>query len=229
MSDPYAAAKRAAGRAAADLVRPGQRIGLGTGSTVVHVLDRLGERVRDEKLDFLGVPTSVDTARRSTALGIRLTTLDDVDTLDLTIDGADEIDARKNMIKGGGGALVRERIVAAAAKEMVVVVSANKVVDALGSTFLLPVEILQFGVRQTLARLARLGCEPRLRKQADGNPFVTDNGNWIADCKFAPITDPGGLHRLINTTPGVLDSGLFVGIAGRVFVGEQDGRVRTIP
>ncbi|HLU39754.1 MAG TPA: ribose-5-phosphate isomerase RpiA, partial [Planctomycetota bacterium] len=160
MNDPYAAAKRAAGRAAADLVPDGAVIGLGTGSTVAFVLERLAERTA-EGLRVRGVPTSEDTARKARALGLELIGLDDVERLDLTIDGADEVDADKNLIKGGGGALLREKIVAAASREMIVVVSDNKLVDRLGA-FRVPVEVLAFGQRQTAAALRALGARVEL-------------------------------------------------------------------
>lgn len=226
MSDPYLASKRAAGRAAAEFVRPGMRVGLGTGSTFVFVLERLAERQRAEGLDFAGVPTSEDTARRAKELGIALVSLDDVPALDLTIDGADEIDGAKTMIKGGGGALVREKIVAAAAREMVVVVSANKVVGTLGSTFKLPIEVMPFGWRQTSARIAALGLANERRVRKDGSLYVTDNGNWILDAQLPQRSDHRELERALNAIPGVVDCGLFVGLAGRVFVGDLDGGVR---
>jgi ribose 5-phosphate isomerase A len=221
MLDPYAAAKCAAGRAAADLVPHGAVLGLGTGSTVAFVLERLAERAA-QGLAVRGVPTSEDTARKARALGLPLTTLDDVDGLDLTIDGADEIDASKNMIKGGGGALLREKIVAAASREMIVVVSDNKVVDRLGA-FRVPVEALAFGHRQVLRAVQRLGGRGTVRVR-DGKPVVTDNGHWIVDCDFGLIADPARLERDLDAIPGVVESGLFIGMAGRVFVGDREGR-----
>ena len=221
MIDPYAEAKRAAGRAAADLVPPGAVIGLGTGSTVAFVLERLAERAA-QGLRVRGVPTSDDTARKARALGLSLTTLDDVDALDLTIDGADEIDTRKNMIKGGGGALLREKIVAAASREMIVVVSDNKLVERLGA-FRVPVEVLAFGQRQVINAVQRLHGRATLRAK-DGRAVVTDNGNCILDCDFGLIDDPARLERDLDAIPGVVESGLFVGMAGRVFVGDRNGR-----
>ena len=228
MSDPYLASKRAAGRAAAELVRPGMRVGLGTGSTFVFVLERLAERIREDGLEFVGVPTSEDTAKRAKDLGVCLVTLDEVTALDLTIDGADEIDGSKTMIKGGGGALVREKIVAAAALEMVVVVSANKLVEVLGSTFKLPVEVLTFGWRQAAARIESLGLAVQRRMRKDGGAFVSDNGNLILDCALPPALDPRQLELTLNAIPGVVDCGLFVGLAGRVFVGDLNGGIRMI-
>lgn len=228
MSDPYLASKRSAGRAAAEFVRPGMRVGLGTGSTFVFVLERLAERMRSEGLDFVGVPTSDDTTRRARELGVKLVTLDDVPALDLTIDGADEVDRTKTMIKGGGGALVREKIVAAAAREMIVVVSANKLVDVLGSTFKLPVEVMTFGWRQAALRIEALGLAAQRRMRKDGTVFLSDNGNCILDCTLPPGSEARELERTLNAIPGVVDCGLFVGLAGRVFVGDLDGGVRMI-
>lgn len=221
MLDPYAEAKRAAGRAAADLVPTDSVIGLGTGSTVAFVLERLAERTA-HGLRVRGVPTSEDTARRAQALGLPLTSLDDVDRLRLTIDGADEIDPSGNMIKGGGGALLREKIVAAASDELIVVVSDNKCVDQLGG-FPVPVEVLAYGHRQVLAAIRRLDGTPTLRAR-NGVTFVTDNGNWIVDCAFGPIAEPARLDRDLDAIPGIVETGLFIGLAGRVFVGDRHGR-----
>ncbi len=228
MPDPYSAGKRAAARAAADLVPHGATIGLGTGSTFLFVLERLAERIRAERLELRGVPTSEQTAARARELGIPLTTLEDVDRLALAIDGADEIDPQRQMIKGGGGALLREKLVAAAAAEMVVIVTENKLVDRLGSTFALPVEILQFGWRQTSTRVAALGCQPELRRTNGGAPFVTDGGNFVLDCRFGPIADARTLDQRLQVLPGVVETGLFLGMAGRVLVGSNDGSVRKI-
>lgn len=228
MTDLFEQAKRTAGRAAANLVESGMRVGLGSGSTFLHALERLAERQREEVLEILGVPTSRATAARARALGIPLSSLDELERLDIAIDGADEIDANKNMIKGGGAALASEKIVAAAAGEMIVVVGENKVVDVLGRGFALPVEVLPFGWRQATATLKTLGCEPVLRQGKGGVPHTTDNGNYIVDCKFEEILDPSGLSARINNVPGVVEDGLFVGLAGRVFIGNNDGEVRSL-
>lgn len=222
------AAKRAAARAAADLVQTGMKVGLGTGSTFAFAIERLAERARDEGLEFAGVPTSKSTADAAQAAGLKLITLDEVDRLDLAIDGADEIDPQKNLIKGGGGAHLRERIVAAAAKELIVVVDDKKLVPVLGKAFALPVEVVPLGWRQTERRLAAFGCKPT-RRERDGQPFVTDNGNWILDCKFDGIDDPAWLDEQLNAQVGVVDHGLFVGMAGRVVVGDAAGKVRILP
>jgi len=223
------AGKRAAARAAAELVTNGMRLGLGSGSTFLMVLERLGERVRTEKLEIAGVPTSKSTAEAARQLGIPLLSMTEIDELHLAIDGADEVDPRKNMIKGGGAAHVREKIVAAAAREMVVVVDESKLVQVLGRRFLLPVEVMQFGWRQAMRAIAATGCTPQLRAAASGEPLITDNGNYIVDCRYDGIADPARLHDQLNALPGVLDNGLFVGMAGRVIVGERAGSVRIIP
>ena len=222
-------AKDAAGRAAAEWIEPGMRIGLGSGSTFLRFLAHLGRRVRDEGLAVVGVPTSEGTATRARQLGVPLTTLEEVDQLDLDVDGADEIDGQKRMIKGGGAALCREKIVAAASREMVVLVGENKLVEVLGVDFLLPVEVMTFGWRQADQRLISLGCTTRLRLVGD-QPLLTDNHNFIIDCGFeGGITEPESLEAEINRIPGVLDNGLFIGLGGRVLVGNEDGSVRLIP
>ena len=217
--------KRAAGRMAADWVESGSVIGLGTGSTVRYALERLAERIREEGLDIRGVPTSRDTHERAGELGIPLTSLDEHPELALTIDGADEVGPDRSLIKGGGGALLREKIVAAASSELVVIVDERKVVNRLGVDFLLPVEVLTFGLRPVCNALAALGCETFVRSEKSGEPFVSDNGHSIVDCRFeAGIHDPPGLERRIDEIPGVVESGLFVGLTGRVVVGHEDGR-----
>ncbi|MHC5065776.1 MAG: ribose-5-phosphate isomerase RpiA [Planctomycetota bacterium] len=228
MSEAVDQAKQAVGYAAADLVESGMRVGLGTGSTFVYVLDRLAERMREEKLELLGVPTSEATATRARELAIPLTSLDEVEVLDLAIDGADEVDPAKNLIKGGGGALVREKIVASAAPGMIVIVGENKMVDRLGATFLLPVEMMAFGRRQVAAELRKLDLEPTLRQNSDGEPYRTDNGNMIYDCKLGPCEDLGGLEIEINAIPGVLDNGLFIDMAEKILIGDEAGNVRVV-
>ncbi|CAE7226236.1 rpiA [Symbiodinium sp. KB8] len=227
MTDGVAKAKRAAAVAAANLVESGMRVGLGTGSTFAFVIDRLAERKKAEDLSFVGVPTSTQTAELATAAGLQLAELDDLDELDLAIDGADEVDPRKNLIKGGGGAHLRERIVAATARELVVIVDEHKLVDVLGQRFLLPVEVVPLGWRHAAKRLRATDCEPK-RRERDGQPFVTDNGNYVLDCKYDGIPDPAALATTLDGTVGVVDHGLFVGMAGRVIIGDEAGSVRVI-
>ena len=219
MHDP----KEIAGRRAAELIEGGMCLGLGTGSTVHHTINRLGERIREEGISVRCVPTSLDTERKARALGIPLVGLDEVESIDLTIDGADEIDPRFDMIKGGGGALLREKVVASISRREAIVVGEGKVVQRLGTTFPLPVEVVPFAIATVGRALARLGCAPS-RRLAGGRPMVTDNGNGILDCRFeAGIEDAAELERRIASIPGVVESGLFVGLAHVLYVGRADG------
>ena len=226
MTDPDVA-KRAAAYAAADLVQDGMTIGLGSGSTFLFVLDRLAERMRDEGLQLRGVPTSAQTAAAAERAGVPLATLDEVERLDLAIDGADEVDPEHNLIKGGGAAHTRERLVAATADELVVIVGENKLVAVLGEQFRLPVEVMPFGWTHARRRVEATGCTTELRRRGD-EPLVTDNGNWILDCSYGGITEPAALADVLDATVGVVDHGLFVGMAGRVVVADDQGRVRIL-
>lgn len=220
-------AKRAAAYAAADLVQDGMVLGLGSGSTFLFVIERLGARLREEKLRVRGVPTSKVTADAAKKQGIALLDLDDVERLDLAIDGADEVDPKKNLIKGGGGAHTRERIVASTAREMVVIVDEKKLVPVLGKQFLLPVEVIPLGWKHAARRVAATGCEP-VRREKDGAPFVTDNGNFVLDCRYPGIADPVRLGAQLDALVGVVDHGLFLGMAGRIVVADAQGKVRVI-
>lgn len=217
--------KKIAGAAAADLVEEGMVLGLGTGSTVECMLAALGEKVK-AGMTVRGVPTSERTAAVCRELGIEVLDFATVDTLDLAIDGADEIDGNFQMIKGGGGALLREKIVAAAAKQVAIMVDSSKVVDTLGA-FPLPVEIVPFGYQTVERKIREKGIDFTMR-QAGGTPFVTDNGNFILDLKMGPaITDPAGLHDDLNAIPGVVDTGLFIDLCHVLVIG-QEGEVRTL-
>lgn len=222
MADP----KQAAGEHAATYVESGMTVGLGTGSTAEHFLRRLGERVRKEGLRVHGVATSLASEASAKRHGIPLASLEEVGEVDVTVDGADEIDGAFRMIKGGGGALLREKVVAQASRREVIVVGAAKVVAKLGSTFPLPVEIVPFAhapVRKTLAKLG----DVRLR-EADGVPYRTDNGHWILDVRFATgIDDPTELEASLHRIAGVVETGLFIGLAHRLVVGMDDGTVET--
>lgn len=220
-------AKRAAAFAAADLVQADMKLGLGSGSTFLLVIERLAQRIRQDGLRVAGVATSQQTAAAATAAGVTLLSLDDVAQLDLAIDGADEVDPRKNLIKGGGGAHVRERIVAAAARELLVIVDPKKLVPVLGATFALPVEVFQLGWKQATQMLGATGCVP-VRRERNGQPFVTDNGNFVIDCKYDGIDDPAWLSEQLHNIVGVVDHGMFLGMAGRILVGQADGSVQTI-
>lgn len=217
--------KEVAGRAAADLVQDGSTVGLGTGSTVWFTLVRLAERIAQEKLSIVGVPTSIDTETKARELGIPMTTLDEVEAIDLTIDGADEIDGAFQMIKGGGGALLREKVVASLSKQEAIVVGPDKVVERLGTTFKLPVEVVPFARAAVARRIEGMGAQPELRKGKDGGTYLTDNGNEILDCHFPEgIADAAQLELDLDAIPGVVESGLFIGLAQICVVGHPDGR-----
>lgn len=209
------------------MIRDGDAIGLGTGRAATAFVRALGERVR-AGLNVRGVPTSAATAALAREVGIPLTTLADVDQLVITFDGADEVDPQLNLIKGLGGALVREKIVAASSRRLVILVGPGKEVPALGAHGKLPVEIVPFGIPLARRRLAALGLPTDIRLGPDGNPFVTDNGNHVLDCRATALADPQALEQAIHAIPGVVDTGLFLGMADTVLIEEEDGSVRTL-
>lgn len=230
------AQKRAASARAVEFVRPGMRLGLGTGSTARHFVELIGERVR-AGLEIVAVPTSEATHTQAAACGIRLTTLDETPALDLTVDGADEIGPDLTLIKGGGGALLREKIVAAASDRMIVIADESKWVATLGQ-FPLPIEVTPFGYGATLRavqaaiasvqpggqltlRMARTGREKG--QESGSHPFVTDGGHWIIDAALGRIEDPKALAHAISAVPGVMEHGLFVDLAKIVIIGGPDG------
>ena len=221
------AQKRAAAERALEFVRPGMRLGLGTGSTAAHFVNLLGERVR-AGLKIVAVPTSEATRAQAERLGIALTTLDETPQLDLTVDGADEIAPDLTLIKGGGGALLREKIVASASARMVVIADQSKWVEVLGR-FALPIEIVPFGAtvtqRAVEAVAAAAGCPgpAPLRKTPSGHPFVTDGGHWLLDAQLQRIGDPRGLAARLAAIPGVVEHGLFIGLAGAAIVAGPTG------
>ena len=223
------ALKRAVGVEAAGLVDSGMRLGLGTGSTVAHLLVSLAERLNEGALsDVVGVPTSLRTAREARDLGIPLTSLAETPLLDLTIDGADEVDPESNLIKGLGGALLREKMVAQASQRLAIMVDEGKMVPALGTRSPVPVEVVQFGWEVHGPFVESFGADPVLRVGRDGGPMVTDNGNYIIDCHFPHgIDDAEGFERAVQARAGVVESGLFLGMATQVLVGSPDG-VRTL-
>jgi ribose 5-phosphate isomerase A len=212
--------KQAAGRAAAKLVRDGDVVGLGTGSTAYFAVVALGERVK-AGLKIVGIPTSVKTGDLARQLGIPLTTLDETPQIDITLDGADEVDPKLNLIKGGGGALLREKVIATATKNMVVVVDSSKVVSVLGK-FPLPIEVISFARTVVENKIVSLGASPKLRTKTDGSPYLTDNGNQILDCSFGKIADPAALALILSDTPGIVEHGLFIGLAKVALVGRGD-------
>ncbi|MDF0517637.1 ribose-5-phosphate isomerase RpiA [Bradyrhizobium yuanmingense] len=227
--------KRQAAARALEEVRDGMQLGLGTGSTAKHFVELLGERVA-AGLKVIGVPTSEATRADAERCGVKLTTLDEIDHLDLTIDGADEIDPELNLIKGGGGALLREKIVAAASDRMIVIADDSKWVPTLGK-FPLPVEVVPFGLGATRRAIEKAFAEcgvsgqMALRKakggDKDGHVFVTDGGHWIVDAQLGRITDPSGLAKALSAIPGVVEHGLFVGLASSAVLAGGGG-IRVI-
>ena len=221
------ALKVAAAERALTFVEPGMRLGLGTGSTTAKFVEALGRKVA-AGLDVLCVATSEATQMQAEKLGIRMSTLDETPFLDLTVDGADELDGELRLIKGGGGALLREKIVATASGRMIVIADASKKVETLGA-FPLPLEVVTFGLTATRnmisALAADVGCEGdiKVRMQADGSPFRTDSGNLILDCHFGQIEDPEELDEALKLVPGVIENGLFIGIADLAIIAAPDG------
>jgi ribose 5-phosphate isomerase A len=225
---PQDRAKKAAAVHAAQFVQSGMKVGLGTGSTAVFLVRELGRRLREEGLQISAVPTSTQTAELAREEGIEVSTLDALGKLDLTIDGTDEFDAEFNLIKGGGGALLREKVVATASERMIVIADESKEVEALGA-FPLPVEVLAFGLETTKALLADslygldvLGREVVLRDTGNG-PFVTDEGNHILDLHLKWIANPRQVTLILNQVPGVVENGLFIDICDMVIIGRADG------
>jgi ribose 5-phosphate isomerase A len=213
--------KAVAARRAVEFIRDGQVVGLGTGSTAAFAIKELGLLV-NKGLRIRGVPTSKASTLLAEQCGIPLVDLNEVRKVDVTIDGADEIDPLFNMIKGGGGALIREKLVAIVSGLEVIIVDAPKLVAVLGNTVPVPVEVLQFGWCLPESRLRELGCIPRLRQES-GHAYESDNGNYILDCQFGPITDPAYLDKAIKQIPGVVESGIFAGLADRLIIGSDEG------
>ncbi|UCE36499.1 MAG: ribose-5-phosphate isomerase RpiA [Thermoplasmata archaeon] len=213
--------KQVAGERAVEYVKDGMVVGLGTGSTVYFTIKRLGMMVA-EGFEIIGIPTSIHTEKIAKESGIRLTTLEEHPEIDVTIDGADEVDPNLNLIKGMGGALLREKIVASATKMEVIVVDPSKMVDILGTKSPLPVEVASFGWKNCQNELKKLGCEAKLRLK-EGAPYLSDNNNYIVDCSFEKIGNPENLESEINNIPGVMENGLFLGIADIVIIGTEDG------
>lgn len=223
MADSVEQFKRQAGEVAVNLVQPGMVVGLGFGSTAIYALRRLAQRCQQGELEgLLGIPTADQVERQASQLGIPLTNLEQHPQVDLTIDGADEVDPDLNLIKGGGGALLREKIVAQASRREVIVVDESKLTPQLGTRFALPVEVLPFGWKLAAGYLESLGAEPKLRT-VDGQPFITDQGNWILDAAFGPIDDPPGLAAKLQTQAAIVEHGLFLGLATQVIVAGPDG------
>ncbi|EEL70470.1 ribose 5-phosphate isomerase A [Bacillus mycoides] len=213
--------KQLAGEYAADFVKDGMKVGLGTGSTVYWTIQKLGERVQ-EGLSIQAVPTSKETEVLAKQLAIPLISLNETDILDLTIDGADEINNDLQLIKGGGGALLREKIVATSSEKLIIIADESKIVSHLG-TFPLPIEIIPFSWKQTEKKVQSIGCETCLRMK-DGGPFITDNGNFIIDCIFTnKILNPNDTNTELKMITGVVETGLFINMTSKVIIGTENG------
>ncbi|MGA8763288.1 MAG: ribose-5-phosphate isomerase RpiA [Candidatus Sulfotelmatobacter sp.] len=208
--------KEAAARASLRFIKDGQVVGLGTGSTAAHFVRLLGEQVKNG-LKIRGIPTSERSREQAASLGIPLTTLEECQVIDVTVDGADEVDPQLRLIKGGGGALLREKIVASATKQLVIVADATKRVPVLGK-FPLPVEVIKFARPLVAKKIAALDAEVQTRLQSDGKPYLTDENNYILDCRFGQIPDADKLARQLSEMPGVVEHGLFIGMASVVLV-----------
>lgn len=216
--------KKKVGEEAVTYIKNGMTVGLGSGSTIDWMLKKLGESVK-EGLDIKGIPTSYKTEKLAREYGIPLTDFSNVLEIDLAIDGADEIDDDLNLLKGGGGSLVREKIVDSVAKELIIIADESKFVSGLGE-FLLPVEVVQFGWELTAHHISQLNSVPNLRKKANNEIFITDNGNYILDCSFEQISHPSRLHEKLKLMVGVVETGLFVDMVDRVMVGcDKDVKV----
>jgi len=223
MSNAVDESKRAAANWAAAQLKDGMVIGLGSRSTASFAVSEIG-RLMLGGLRIVGVPTSENTAEQARSLGIPLSTLGEHPEIDVTIDGADEVELQTlSLIKGGGGNMLREKIVAVASKRLVIVVNRSKLVDRLGSRARVPVEVAQFGWQSTARRLAALGPEPVARVDSEGRMFVTDGGNFILDCAFGAIESPAELQARLDATVGVIEHGLFIGLASQVVVGDPSG------
>jgi ribose 5-phosphate isomerase A len=212
--------KETVARAAVELVRDGQIVGLGTGSTAAYAVRFLGGRVQ-AGLRIRGIPTSVKTKELAASLGIPLTTLEEFQQIDITIDGADEVDRELRLIKGGGGALLREKIVASVTRQFVVIADSSKQVASLGK-FPVPVEVIPFAQTLVAKKIESLGASVRAREYASGNPFVTDEGHHILDCTFGVIFDAESLAKELDHMPGVVEHGLFLGMASVALIGQGD-------
>jgi ribose 5-phosphate isomerase A len=218
------AAKKRAAVEAVKHVKSGFMLGLGAGSTAAYAIKEIGRRMKKERLQVWGVPTSNQASMLATECGIPLTTLEEHPVLDLDIDGADQIDQDLNLIKGMGGALTREKIVASASKKMIIVADETKLVDILGENQLLPVEVLPFATAVVSSGIKALGGKPYLRQNKGGSePYLTDNGNFILDVDFGAIGDPFSLGQRLKAVPGVIETGLFLGMASLVYVGTGSG------
>ncbi len=219
-------AKQLAAEKAVTYLEDGMTIGLGTGSTAYWAIEKIGEKVQKDGWKLKAIATSVRSEEQARSLGIPIVDFSSVKLIDITIDGADEVDARLQLIKGGGGALLREKIVATNSIQMIVIADESKWVKTLGR-FPLPVEVIHFGWERIFEKLQFLGCEAK-RRMNGTEPYLTDNGNYIVDCAFEEIEDPPALHESINAITGVVDNGLFIHIASKLVLGFNNGETRII-
>jgi ribose 5-phosphate isomerase A len=218
--------KQLAAEKAVSFLDNGMTIGLGTGSTAYWAIEKIGEKVKKEGWKVKAIATSIQSEEQARRLGIPIVDFSSVQLIDVTIDGADEVDAQLQLIKGGGGALLREKIVATNSKQMIVVADESKWVPALGS-YPLPVEVIHFGWQRTFEKLELLGCKAERRMNGAG-PYLTDNGNYIIDCAFREIKDAPYLHESVNAITGVVDNGLFIRLASKLILGFKNGETRII-
>ncbi|MEL7085715.1 MAG: ribose 5-phosphate isomerase A [Cyanobacteria bacterium J06597_1] len=216
--------KKMAAEKAVERVETGMIVGLGTGSTAAFAVSAIGERMKTEGLSIIGVPTSQRTFEQATELGIPLATLEEQPKLDVAIDGADEIELSSlNLIKGAGGALLREKLVEVSADKLIIIADSTKKVDKLGTKFALPVEIVRFGWKSTTSRVEALGCKPVLRTTESGDPFITDEQHYIIDCQFGPMDDPVTIASTLKGTAGVVEHGLFIDMVYEAIVATDTG------
>ena len=216
--------KKLAAEKAVERVETGMVVGLGTGSTAAFAVSAIGERMKSEGLNIIGVPTSIRTFEQATELGIPLATLEEQPKLDLAIDGADEIELSSlNLIKGAGGALLREKLVEVSAEKLIIIADSTKKVDKLGSKFALPVEIVRFGWKSIFSRVESVGCNPVLRTVEGGDPYITDEKHYILDCQFGPMDDPVAIADALKGTAGVVEHGLFIDMVHEAIVATDSG------
>lgn len=220
-------AKRRAALEAVKHVKDGFVVGLGSGSTAAFAIREIGRRIREENLKVLGVSTSYQSYILAVECGIPITNLGEHPQIDLDIDGADQIDRDLNLIKGGGGALLREKVVASAAKEVIIVADETKLSRRLGENRVIPLEVLPFAVPVVMLKIKKIGGHPRLREKNTGGPYITDNGNFILDVDFGPIDDPEELDRKLKSIPGIVETGLFIGMTNMAYIGTPNN-VRVI-
>jgi len=215
-------AKRRAALEAVKHVKDGFTVGLGSGSTAAFAIREIGRRIREENIKVLGVSTSYQSYILAVECGIPLTNLGEHPQIDLDIDGADQIDRDLNLIKGGGGALLREKVVASAAKEVIIVADETKLSERLGENRTIPLEVLPFAVPVVMLKIKGIGGNPRLREKNTGGPYISDNGNFILDVDFGPIDNPEELDRKLKSIPGIVETGLFIGMANIAYIGTPE-------